>query len=111
MRHILLLDLKDDPDLIARYERHHAPGAVPQVVTESIRAAGITAMEIFRSGNRLVMSVEAGPDFDPAAPGDPRAAGWEALMDEFQERLPWAGPSQKWVPAARIFSLDEQVDG
>ncbi|RHW18937.1 L-rhamnose mutarotase [Sphingomonas gilva] len=110
MRHILLLDLKDEADLIARYERHHAPGAVPEAVTASIRAAGVTAMEIFRSGNRLVMVVEAEAGFDSAGQSNPSTAAWEAMMDEFQQRLPWAPPGRKWVPAARIFSLDEQGD-
>jgi L-rhamnose mutarotase len=112
-RHVLLLDLKDDPDLIARYEAWHAAGAVPAAVVASIRNAGIGAMNIYRSGTRLVMVMETDEGFDPAAKSaadadDPEVVAWEAMMDEFQQRLPWAGPGEKWVMAQPIFSLEEQ---
>ena len=64
-RHVLLLDLDDDAAAIAGYERWHAAGAVPAAVLSSIRGAGITDMQIFRAGVRLVMVMEAGPGFDP----------------------------------------------
>jgi L-rhamnose mutarotase len=35
-RHVLVLDLKPDPDLVARYKAWHQPGAVPQAVLDSI---------------------------------------------------------------------------
>ena len=113
MRQVLLLDLKDDPDLIARYEAWHAAGAVPSAVTASIRAAGIDSMEIYRSGNRLVMVMETGPDFDPAAKAaadaaNPEVVAWEELMSRFQQPLPWAGEGEKWLPAERIYALEEQ---
>ena len=113
MRHILLLDLKDDPELITRYEAWHAAGAVPAAVTASIRAAGIQSMEIYRSGNRLVMVMETGADFDPAAKAaadaaNPDVVAWEDLMSRFQQPLPWAGEGQKWLPAKRIYALEEQ---
>jgi L-rhamnose mutarotase len=113
MRHVLLLDLKDDPELIARYEAWHAAGAVPKPVVESIRAADIRAMEIYRSGNRLVMVMETGPNFDPAIKAEadrsnPDVVAWEELMSQFQQSLPHAGEGEKWIPARRIFSLDEQ---
>ena len=65
-RHILLLDLIDEAEAIARYEAWHAPGAVPHEIVSSIRQAGITGMEIYRSGNRLVMVMETDESFDPA---------------------------------------------
>ena len=112
-RHVLMLDLRNDPGLIARYEEHHAAGAVPSPIVESIRAAGIEAMDIYRSGNRLVMIMETRDGFDAEAKAaadrsDPEVIAWEAAMDEFQQRLPWAEPGQKWVPANRIFSMEEQ---
>jgi L-rhamnose mutarotase len=111
MRRLLLLDLKDDPALIAAYEDWHRPGRVPQPVLESIRAAGVTSMEIYRSGNRLAMVMETGPDFDPAAKAaadasDPDVVAWEALMSQFQQPLPWAEPGEKWLAAERIFTLE-----
>jgi L-rhamnose mutarotase len=111
MRRLLLLDLKDDPALIAAYEDWHRPGRVPQSVLDSIRAAGIIAMEIYRSGNRLAMVMETGPDFDPGAKAaadaaDPEIIAWEALMSQFQQPLPWAEPGEKWLAAERIFTLE-----
>lgn len=113
MRHVLMLDLIDDPDKIARYEAWHAAGAVPPAVVRSIRAADITGMEIHRLGDRLVMIMEAGPAFSSEAKAaadaaDPDVQAWERLMDGFQKPTPFARQGEKWTPAARIFSLDEQ---
>lgn len=106
--HYLALDLKDDPQLIAEYERHHQ--AVWPEILESIRTAGILDMQIFRTGNRLFMVMEVTNEFDGAAKAaadaaNPRVVEWETLMDQFQQRLPWAAPGQKWVPLTRIFQL------
>jgi len=113
MRRVLILDLADDPDLIAAYEDHHRPGAVPAAIVASIRKAGITGMEIHRSGNRLVMVMETDESFDPAAKAvadaaDPEVAAWEALMSRYQRPVPWAPPGVKWLEAERIFSLEAQ---
>ncbi|HEX7759947.1 MAG TPA: L-rhamnose mutarotase [Caulobacteraceae bacterium] len=113
-RHVLLLDLNDDPQAIAAYRRWHAPGGPPAAVIASIRAAGIEAMEIHLSGDRLVMLIEAGPDFSFAAKAaadaaNPDVQDWEALMSRFQKPVPWAGPGEKWVRAERIFALSEQA--
>ena len=43
----LVLDLIDDPEKIAAYEKHHAPGAVWPAVIEDIKAQGIEGMEIW----------------------------------------------------------------
>ncbi|MEQ7874490.1 L-rhamnose mutarotase [Sphingomonas sp. ASV193] len=112
-RHVLLLDLKDDPALIAEYEAHHAAGKVWPEVVDSIRQSGIQSMTIHRLGTRLVMLVEADDDFDFAAKGaadsaNPVVQRWEALMDRFQQPIA-ADPSRgKWQRATEIFSLDAQ---
>ena len=51
MRYCLALDLKDDPRLIATYEQYHQQ-VWPEIL-KSIRDSGITAMELYRTGNRL----------------------------------------------------------
>ena len=112
-RRVLILDLKDDPELIAEYEAHHRPGAVPEAITRSIRASGIEEMEIHRCGNRLVMVMETADRFDPGAKAaadtaDPAVIAWEELMDRYQRRIPWAPRDTKWVEAERIFALSEQ---
>lgn len=113
MRHVLLIDLADDAEAISRYEAWHAAGAVPPEVGASIRAADIQSMEIYRSGNRLVMLMETGPAFDAATKAqadlqNPAVQAWEIQMNEVQRPLPWATPDAKWTPAARIYSLDDQ---
>jgi L-rhamnose mutarotase len=112
-RHVLLLDLVDDAEAIARYEAWHAAGAVPAAVTASIREAGITAMEIYRTGNRLVMVMDTDDSFDAARKAaedasNPAVIAWETQMNTVQRPLPWASPDAKWTEAPRIFSLSEQ---
>jgi L-rhamnose mutarotase len=112
-RHVLLLDLVDEADAIARYEAWHAAKAVPAEIVTSIRAAGITAMEIYRTGNRLVMLMETDDSFDPARKAaddaaNPAVVAWETRMNQVQRPLPWADPSAKWTVAPRIFALSEQ---
>jgi L-rhamnose mutarotase len=113
-RHVLLLDLIDDADLIAAYEKYHSPGAVPPGIVASIHRAGILSMEIYRHADRLVMLMQTAPHFDGAAKAasdaaDPEVRRWEALMDEMQRRLATADEGVKWVPTRRIFSLAEQT--
>ncbi|NJB84793.1 L-rhamnose mutarotase [Lewinella marina] len=112
--HYFLCDLKDDAAAIAAYEDHHAPGNVWPEVVESIRGAGIRNMEILRAGNRLVMVMETGLEYDAQAKAAADAANpvvqrWERLMDTFQQRLPFAAADQKWVPLHRIFNLHDQL--
>ena len=109
-RHILALDLKDDPALIDEYRRWHRPGGPPEAVTRSISRAGIIALEIFLTGNRLVMILEAEAGFTLAAKGasdanDPEVQAWEQLMWRFQQALPWARSGEKWVEMERIYFL------
>lgn len=109
-RYCLALDLKDNPTLIEEYEQYHAPGNAWPEITDSIREAGITEMEIYRIGNRLfmIMEVTEGFDFDQKAQMDadnPAVQKWEALMWKFQQPLPWAAAGEKWMIMDRIFSL------
>lgn len=108
MRHVLALDLKNDPALIAEYERHHE--AVWPEVLKSIRDAGITNMEIYRVENRLVLVMDTVADFslDRKARMDadnPDVQAWETLMWRYQQALPSAQPGQKWVPMKNVFQL------
>lgn len=109
-RYCLALDLKDDPQLIADYERYHRE--VWPEITESIRASGIEDLEIYRVGTRLfmIMEVNAGFSFDAKAEADrnnPKVQEWEKLMWKFQSPLPQARPGEKWLLMKRIFKLEE----
>jgi L-rhamnose mutarotase len=112
-RFCFAVDLADDPELIARYTHWHRPGGIPPAIAASIAAADIREMEIWLTGPRLFMIMEAGPNFDPSAKAEadasnPDVQAWEKLMWEFQRPLPWAAPGEKWVSMNRIFALSEQ---
>lgn len=104
----LALDLKDDFALIAAYEKHHQQ-VWPEII-QSIKDAGIEAMDIYRTGNRLFMIMEASDDFSfekKAAldSANPKVQEWETLMWKYQQALTWAKPGEKWVLMERIFEL------
>jgi L-rhamnose mutarotase len=108
MRYCLALDLKDDPALIAEYERHHE-NIWPEI-KESILNAGITAMQIYRLGNRLFMIMETtdGFSFEDKSQADatnPKVQAWEALMWHYQQALPLAKAGEKWLLMNQIFEL------
>jgi L-rhamnose mutarotase len=110
-----MLDLKDDPELIARYRDWHRPGGPPTAVTRSIRARGVREMQIFLLGNRLCMVADADADFGGAAKRASEAAdadviAWEARMSAFQQELPWAKAGEKWVECEEIYALSAQPD-
>jgi L-rhamnose mutarotase len=107
-RHCLALDLKNDPALIAEYERYHEK--IPEAIDKSIRESGITNLEIYRIGNRLFMILEATDDFSFEKKGamdatNPDVQAWETLMWQFQQALPEAKVGEKWLPMKRIFDL------
>ena len=109
-RLVFALDLIDDAAVIAAYEARHVPGAVWPEVVRDIRLRGYLDMEIWRTGDRLVMIAEVSDDFprnsDPALA--PIVARWESEMNGFQRALVPDGP--KWTGMRRIFALDEQPD-
>ncbi|MGE9313044.1 L-rhamnose mutarotase [Niabella sp. CJ426] len=109
-KYCLALDLKDDPELIAEYEKWHLPENSWPEVQESIKKSGIASMEIYRTGNRLFMIIETSDVFDPVQKAandatNPDVKKWEGLMSRFQAPLPWAGDNEKWVTMKRIFQL------
>ena len=110
-RYCLACDLKDKPELIDKYKEYHAAGNAWPEVTKSITDSGITDMQIFLTGNRLFMIMETDDsvfDFAKKAEMDasnPKVQEWETMMDQFQQRLPWAKEGVKWVLMEKIFQL------
>ena len=109
-QYCLAMDLKDDPELIAQYRRHHQKENVWPEITQSIRDAGILDMQIYLTGNRLFMIMVVDQQFTFEAKGDAdktnaKVLEWEHLMDTFQQALPWARPGEKWVLMEKIYSL------
>jgi L-rhamnose mutarotase len=108
-RHCFALDLKDDPALIAEYEMHHRQ--VWPVIIKSIRDAGIEALDIYRTANRLFMIMEVNDHFSfeekaAADASNPKVQEWEELMWKFQQALPGARKGEKWIRMEKIFELD-----
>ena len=108
MRYCLALDLKDDPALIAEYERYHE--RIWPEIDASIRQSGIVDMEIYRVGNRLFMVMETDDNFSFDAKSavdaaNPKVQEWETLMWQYQQALPIAKPGEKWLLMDRIFKL------
>ena len=102
------MDLKDDPVLIAEYEKHHQ-NLWPEIV-QSIKQSGIEVLDIYRTGNRLFMILEADYNFSfekkaAADLANPKVQEWEELMWKFQQAIPWAKPGEKWVLMKKIFEL------
>lgn len=109
-RYFLALDLVDDAEKIAEYELWHKAGNLMAGIKESIIDAGIIQMEIYRTGNRLVMTMDTDESFSferKAAmdQSNPNVQEWEKLMWKFQSPLPWAKEGEKWIFMDKIFQL------
>ena len=108
VRYCLALDLKDDPELIKEYETYHQH-VWPEII-DSIKESGINLLDIYRTGNRMFMIVEAGDDFSfekkaAADASNEKVQEWENLMWKFQQAIPWAKPGEKWILMDKIFEL------
>ncbi len=107
-RYCLALDLIDDPKLIAEYEEYHKQ-VWPEII-KSIKDSGIEVLDIYRTGNRMFMIIEANDNFSfekksAMDEANPKVQEWEELMWKFQQALPWAKPGEKWIVMEKIFEL------
>lgn len=109
-RHVLTLNLKDDPAAVDAYVRHHRD--VWPDVQASLRRAGVDRMDIYLLGRRLVMIVEMrdGLDYRVAftshASSSPRVAEWERLMQSLQEPASEAQAGEWWAAMEPVFQLE-----
>jgi len=107
-KYCLALDLKDDPKLIAEYEDYHK-NVWPEII-ESIKGSGIEVLDIYRTGNRMFMIIEADDNFSfekktAMDANNPKVQEWENLMWKFQQALPGAKRGEKWILMDKIFEL------
>ncbi len=110
-RKVFAVDIHADG--IERYKAWHAAGAPPAAVTAAIRADGIRELEIYLVGDRMVLIMEQGDDFDPMAKAardaaNPDVKAWDALMRTFQKPLPFGPKGSTWLEMTRIYTLSEQ---
>ena len=111
-RYCLALDLKNDAALIAEYEAYHR-NVWPEII-QSINAAGINQMEIYRISNRLFMIMEVNDEFSfekktVADGANKKVQEWEELMWKYQQEIPSAKPGEKWMMMEKIFSLNDCI--
>ena len=111
-RYVQTLDLKDNPDLIARYMEAHSRYKSWPEIRDGIRQVGILEMEIYILGNRLFMIVDTPLDFDwdsamARLATLPRQQEWEDYVALFQDCLAGSTSAGKWQMMERMFYLYE----
>ncbi len=113
-RFVRIMDLHDDPAVIAAYDLAHSVGETPAEVIAAQLRYGIAEMEIFRTGNRLVMLMEVTADFDPD--GLDAERGLQGAIDRWHLRMatlqcpPFAN-GEAWPEAQRVFRQSDHLNG
>ena len=107
MRYCLTLDLRDDPLVLAEYDRYHRD-VWPEVLAD-MRTSGVDDMTIWRLGNRLVMWLVLRPGvaldaLRPSPSAHPRVIEWQAQMRCLQKPLPGSTVAE-WKPMEVVFQL------
>jgi L-rhamnose mutarotase len=111
-RYVQTLQLRDNPELIARYRELHDRHHNPALVRQGIRAVGLLEMDIYLRGTTLVMIAEApvGFDWDKAMARlakKPGQSEWEDTVAPYQKCAPGSASHEKWQMMERIFHLYE----
>ena len=109
-RFCLILNLKNDPQLIKEYEEHHK--AVWPEIISSIKDTGIDNMEIYRYGTSLFMIMEVNDEFSfekkqQSDTNNMKVQQWEELMWKYQQPFAEAAEGEKWILMNKIFDLKE----
>lgn len=109
-RFVQTMELKNDSELIKEYRKAHDKEHFWKEIEEGIKQVGILEMEIYISGNRLVMIVDAPLDFDWNKAMEtlatlPRQEEWEKHVAAFQQCAIDATSDQKWQMMERMFYL------
>jgi len=110
-RIVQTLELRDDPELIAFYRAAHRPENIWPEIPQGIRSVGITRMDIFIDGTRLVMILELAPGVDREEAMArlatlPRQAEWEEYVGRCQLCPQGTTSGAKWRPMEQIFQLN-----
>jgi L-rhamnose mutarotase len=106
-RHVLTVDLRDDPAAIAAYRDHHQ--RVWPEVLQSLRHAGVRHMDIHILGRRLVMVLEVNNGLDVRRMfadhmvSHPRVLEWERLMQSLLEPADGAPAGDWWALMEPVF--------
>ena len=101
-RYALTATLKDDTEIIRKYEEYHA-NAWPEVLEGSYKC-GVRRTFIYRKGRQLFMFMETVDDFDMQRDmpkykeNNPRADEWDSMMREFMV--------DAWVEMKEVFGWE-----
>ena len=111
-RYVRTMNLRNDPELINEYRYRHKKGIIWPEIIKGIRQVGITGMDIYILGTRLVMILETPDSLDlDAAMAKlatlPRQQEWEDFMSIFQQTEPGCSSSDKWQEMEHMFELYE----
>lgn len=109
-RKVFAVDIHSDR--IEVYKTWHRAGGPPASVTAAIRDDGVTELEIYLVGDRLVLIMEVDDAFDAEAKAardaaNPDIQAWDALMRTCQKPLPFGPEGSTWLQMERIYSLQE----
>ena len=112
-RYVQMMDLRDNPELIAKYRQAHSEEESWKEILDGIRSVGILEMEIYILGNHLVMIVDAPLDFQWSEAMArlatlPRQEEWEQYVAQFQNCDANATSDEKWQMMERMFYLYEK---
>ena len=104
------MELKGNPELIAKYCEAHDEAHQWKIIRDGIREVGILEMEIYILENRLFMIVETPVDFDwdiamKKLATLPKQQEWEDYVAQFQDCQPGQSSNQKWQMMTRMFYL------
>lgn len=111
-RYYYALDLRPDSELIRQYRHVHSPEGMWPEIPEGIKAAGCLDMEIYLTGNRMVMIVDIpkGADIDEVFSKMgrmDRQDEWAEFVWQFQQALPHAKEGEKWMLMEKVYDLDD----
>lgn len=109
-RFVQTMQLKDDSELIKEYRKAHDKDHFWCEIEEGIKQVGILEMEIYITGNTLVMIVDAPLDFNwdeamTRLATLPRQEEWEKHVASFQQCAADATSDEKWQMMERMFYL------
>ena len=100
-RHVLTLEIVNDPAIKAEYKRVHAKGMAWPEITRNMKQVGIKDMEIYLDGYQAYLVIDTKKDFDLTKDGEawsklPRESEWQEYVAKFQKVDPQSKAIEKW---------------
>ncbi len=96
-----------EPDLIEEYKHVHAMGQAWPEITQNMKIVGVKDMEIYIKNDKVVLIMDAKPDFDLDEVGPkwqklPREEEWQAYVAKFQKTDPESSIQEKWQDMIKL---------